>query len=247
MILVSGREYLGPVSRVMRLRAHVPRSQARPPATNVTAIVDIVRAKLLAQGRLLIKDDKQMYSEGDRRHGCDRHRVGVSEDNPKPDPPGCEADVHRVSHIAVEPHHDQSLWRSHRCGRTLSRPPEVPNAAQGHCESEHRGHSRQPSPARCACCFHLEAEPPGQQPEPQREKGPRPPPAPPLSSAIDPQPKAFVASRSFILHRPSCRTPVLAPTAADIASIQTYLTLHFQHFILVFCLSATPACLYLPE
>src|SRR5271165_3618755 len=25
------------------------------------------------------------------------------------------------------------------------------------------------------------------------------------------------------------------------------LTLHFQHFILIFCLSVTPACLYLPE
>jgi len=40
-----------------------------------------------------------MYGEGNGSHGGDR-RVGVSEHEPQPDPPGCEARVYRVPHVA---------------------------------------------------------------------------------------------------------------------------------------------------
>ena len=65
------------------------------------------------------------------------HQVGVSEDHPKPNPSGGEADVHRVAHIAVEAHHYQSLWRIDGCGCAAARPTEVPNAPQRHCKSKY--------------------------------------------------------------------------------------------------------------
>src|SRR5437667_3597828 len=83
----------------------VPGSHARPPAPYVPAILFIIRAELLAQRRLFIQNDKQMHPEGNGCHRGDRYRIGVSENDPQPDPANREAHVHRVTHVAVEAHH----------------------------------------------------------------------------------------------------------------------------------------------
>src|SRR5437660_4097373 len=83
----------------------VPRSRARPPAPYVPAILFVIRAELLAQRRLFIQNDKQMHPEGNGCHRGDRYRIGVSENDPQPDPANREAHVHRVTHVAVEAHH----------------------------------------------------------------------------------------------------------------------------------------------
>src|SRR6266851_1600282 len=115
----------------------IPAPQPRPPAAHVAAILVVLRPELPAQRRLLVKNDKKMDAEGNR---CDRShhsRVGVPENHPQPNPPRCEAQIHGVPYIAIETHHNQSLWRSHRSGRAASGPPEVPDAAQGNSESQH--------------------------------------------------------------------------------------------------------------
>src|SRR5438874_12636261 len=83
----------------------VPGSRARPPAPYVPAILFVIRAELLAQRRLFIQNDKQMHPEGNGCHRGDRYRIGVSENDPQPDPANREAHVHRVTHVAVEAHH----------------------------------------------------------------------------------------------------------------------------------------------
>ena len=79
----------------------VPASHTRPPSIHVPAIIDIVRAELLVQRRLFIEHHKQVYSEGNGPYGGDCHQVGVSEDDPKPNPSSCKAKVHWIPHIAV--------------------------------------------------------------------------------------------------------------------------------------------------
>jgi hypothetical protein len=61
----------------------------------------------------------------------------VSEYNPQSDPTHCEALVHGVPHVAVEADYNQSPRRCDRGWCTVSRPPEVPNAAHGDSESEY--------------------------------------------------------------------------------------------------------------
>src|SRR6266852_6115914 len=150
-----------------RLLQLVPGVQAWPPASHVPAILDVIRSELLAQRGLFIEDNKQMYAEGNRRHGGNRHWVSVSEDDPQPDPKNGQTNIHRVAHIAVKAHHHEVFRWSHRRWCSLSRPPEIPNAAQSNCESQHRRDCRQPSPTRRPRRFHAEAEPLWQQPEPQ--------------------------------------------------------------------------------
>src|SRR5262249_60504543 len=91
--------------------------------------------------------------------------IGVPEDPPQPNPPCCEAHVHGVPHVAVETHYYQSLWRSDRSRCAVSRPPEVPDAAQGNRESQHRRKRSQPTSMCCARHFHAETKPLRQQPE----------------------------------------------------------------------------------
>jgi hypothetical protein len=104
----------------------VPPSDTRPPATHVPTILFVLGPELLAQRRLLVKDHEKMHAEGKCYDGCDRYRVGMPEHNPQPDSADCEAQVHGAPHVAVETHHDQSLRRSDRGRRAVSRPPEVP-------------------------------------------------------------------------------------------------------------------------
>src|SRR5947208_10346330 len=89
-------------SRDLRL---VPASQARPPAPYVPAILFVICPELLAQRRLFIQQDKQMHAERNDCHRGDRYQIGVSENDPQPDPSDCEAHVHRITHVAVEAHH----------------------------------------------------------------------------------------------------------------------------------------------
>src|SRR5213593_1869724 len=82
----------------------VPGSHARPPAPHVPAILFVICPELLAQRRLFIQDDKQMHAERNGCHRGDRYRIGVSENDPQPDPSDAEAHVHLVAHVAVEAH-----------------------------------------------------------------------------------------------------------------------------------------------
>src|SRR5437899_2526238 len=82
-----------------------PASHARPPAHYVPAILFVIRAELLAQRRLFVEENKQMHAESDGCDCRDHSRVGMSENDPQPDPANREAHVHRVTHVAVEAHH----------------------------------------------------------------------------------------------------------------------------------------------
>src|SRR5213594_5164433 len=83
----------------------VPASHARPPAPYVPAILFVIRAELLAQRRLFVEENKQMHAESDGCDCRDHSWVGMSENDPQPDPANREAHVHRVTHVAVEAHH----------------------------------------------------------------------------------------------------------------------------------------------
>src|SRR5580704_13249113 len=91
-------------------------------------------------------------------HGGDDGPVGPSEYYPQTDPSGEEAEVHRVTHVAIESHHHQSLRRSEGRGGSVAGVSEVPHATQGDRETEHRGQSSNPSPGR-AFRVHAEAKP----------------------------------------------------------------------------------------
>src|SRR5437870_12358771 len=80
-------------SRDLRL---VPASQARPPAPYVLAILFVICPELLAQRRLFVEENKQMHAES---HGCDcrdHSRLGMTDNDPQPDPANHEPHVHRV-------------------------------------------------------------------------------------------------------------------------------------------------------
>src|ERR1700733_7934945 len=148
----------------------VPGSRSRPPPTYVPAILFIVSSEFPLPCCVFIKDHEEMYAEGNRHHSSNQCWIGMSKHNPQPDPPRCEAQVHWVSHVAVEPNRHQPLRRSDRSRRSASRPPEVPDAAQRNRESQHRRNCRQPSQIGCPSRCNPETEPPGQQPEPQAEE-----------------------------------------------------------------------------
>src|SRR5438445_2497998 len=76
--------------------AACPSSHTRPPSVHVPAILFVVCPEFPPQSWLFIKDHEQMHGEGNRYDGSNRYWVSVSEHNPQPDPPGCEALVHGV-------------------------------------------------------------------------------------------------------------------------------------------------------
>jgi len=98
-----------------------------------------------------------MYAERNGSDGGDQYGVGVTEHDPKPDPSGCKAQVHRIPHVAIKTNYHQSLRRHDGRWRTPSRPAEVPDAAQSHRKSHYRRNYCQPSPTRSGGCFHAEA------------------------------------------------------------------------------------------
>src|SRR5207244_3919950 len=63
----------------------------------VPAILFVICPELLAQRRLFIQDDKQMHAERNGCHRGDRYRIGVSENDPQPDPSDCEASSRNTS------------------------------------------------------------------------------------------------------------------------------------------------------
>src|SRR5215469_2298723 len=156
-----------PGSWITLLFGLLPGVQARPPTANVAAIFVVVGAEFFAQSRRFIEEHEQMYPEGDGSESSDQPWVGMSEDDPKADPSGGEAEVHWVAHVAVGTDDHQMLRRSDRSGCAAAGPAEVPDAAQGDGETQHGGNSGQPAPARGTGDLHAEAEPVRQQPEPQ--------------------------------------------------------------------------------
>ena len=69
----------------------VPASHARPPAPYVPAILFVIRAELLVQRRLFVEENKQMHAESDGCDCRDHSWVGMSENDPQPDPANREA------------------------------------------------------------------------------------------------------------------------------------------------------------
>ncbi len=63
-----------------------------------------------------------MHAESDCCHGGNREQVGVSEDNPQPDPAHREPNVHGIAHMAVEAYNHQALRRRDRRRSPVSRP-----------------------------------------------------------------------------------------------------------------------------
>src|SRR5579863_1116336 len=101
-----------------------PGVQARRPAAHVVAIFVIGVAEFSAQRRLLVEDDKQMHAESDGRDCGDGCPTCASENNPEADPPRCEADIHRIAHVTVKAHHDQTLRRNKWSGGSAAGPAE---------------------------------------------------------------------------------------------------------------------------
>ena len=77
-------------------------------------------------------------AESHRCDGGNREQVGVSEDNPQPDPARGKAHVHGIAHVAVEAHDHQALRRRDRRWSPVSRPAKIPNTTQRNCESQNR-------------------------------------------------------------------------------------------------------------
>src|SRR5215470_11789617 len=91
----------------------VPARQARPPAANVPTIRLVLSSKFSAERRFFIQDYEQMHAESNCCNGGNREQVGVSEDNPQPNPAHGEAHVHGIAHVAVEAYNHQALRRSY--------------------------------------------------------------------------------------------------------------------------------------
>ena len=108
-----------------------------------------------------------MHAESNGYDGGNREQVGVSKDNPQPDPAYCEPYVHGIAHVAVEAHNYQALRRCDRRRSPVSSPAKIPNATQSNCESQHRREGGEPTPMGSARHLHAEPKPLRQEPEPQ--------------------------------------------------------------------------------
>ena len=70
----------------MSLLGPLPRSNTRPPAGYVPAILFVVCPEFVPQSRLFVESDKQVHAERDDGHRRDRRRISVAKHNPQPDP-----------------------------------------------------------------------------------------------------------------------------------------------------------------
>ena len=111
--------------------------------------------------------------------------------------------------MTVEAHHYQPLRRSNGGGGAASRPPEVPDAAQGNSESQHRRNRSQPSPTCCARHLHAETEPRRQQLEPQGQKRPAHNQRGCSGQPATPVLRCWRPPRLCSRHSPSCGYPVM--------------------------------------
>src|SRR5208282_2790021 len=92
-----------------------------------------------------------------------------SENDPQPNPPAKKSNIHRIPHIPVKSDHHQFLWRSDGRGRSMPGPPKIPDATQGHGETNHSRYCGNPPPAGSRCA-HAKPKQRRQQPEPQTEE-----------------------------------------------------------------------------
>src|SRR5216684_1011427 len=96
----------------------------RYPARHRRAIPIVFFPELLAQRRLLIKDDKQV--------GSQQHADHVDRDVPRVEQPGLssydepDSDVHRVAHEAVQTFDDEDFGRRDRSGCSAANQREAP-------------------------------------------------------------------------------------------------------------------------
>src|SRR5215510_1781395 len=111
----------------------------RYPPRHIPAIFFVLGAELPAQRGFLIEYDEQSDAEYNCESDHNGEQVCLPEDYPQADPSRDETEVHRVPHIPVKAHYNEVLRRNHRCGGAVPRPPEVPYAAERHCEPEDRG------------------------------------------------------------------------------------------------------------
>src|ERR1700690_725544 len=117
-----------------------------------------------------LEQHKQNHGQQDRTHPRDRCQVRPSKHHPQSCPAHEESQIHRVPHVAIEPRHHQRLRRSHWGWRSASRPSEIPHAPERYSETKNRRQRCNPAPTRCSRRVNLKAQPPRQQPEPQRKK-----------------------------------------------------------------------------
>jgi hypothetical protein len=108
-----------------------------------------------------------MHAESNCCDGGNRQYVGVSEDNPQPDPTHCEPFVHGIAHVAVEAYNYQAPRRRDRRRRPVSSPTKIPNATQSDGESQDRREGGKPTPVGSARHLHAKPKPLGQESEPQ--------------------------------------------------------------------------------
>jgi hypothetical protein len=147
-----------------------PRLQLRQPPRHIPAVFLILRAKHPAQRWFLVSQHKQMHSQNYQARHRDRWPVRPPKHQPKPGPSCKESHVHRITHIAVEPHHHQPPRRSDRRRRSVSCAPKVPHTPQCHRKPQHRRRDRDPAPSPRSRCVHMKPQPSRQQPEPQSEE-----------------------------------------------------------------------------
>src|SRR5262249_39353774 len=137
----------------------LPRLQPRPPAAHISAIFEVVLAKLLTQSRLFVENNKKVNAKSSRSRESYGFHAGCSKHDPQPDPSHGEAHIHRISHIAIKSDNHQALRRNEGRRRAASRPAKVPEAAQRHGKPQDRRGCGNPSPALDALQFNPEAEP----------------------------------------------------------------------------------------
>jgi len=129
------------------LRLLVPAFQMGPPAAHILAIPLVVSTKLASERWFFVEDYEQVYAQSNCRYRSNCRHIGVPEYNPQANPTHCEAKVHRVANVTVEADNHQVLRRRDRSGSPVSRPAEIPNAAQSNGKSQNRGQRGQPSPS----------------------------------------------------------------------------------------------------
>jgi hypothetical protein len=147
-----------------------PGVPAGNPARYVPAILVIIRAEHFPECLLFVELHEQNNGNGSYRHHQQCRAARPAKHNPQSDPADEKTHVHWVSYIAIKSDHHQPLRRNKWRRRSASRSAKIPNAAQGHGKTQHRGHGSDPSPFRRTSRRNIKSQPARQQPEPQREE-----------------------------------------------------------------------------
>jgi len=118
-----------------------PGAEAWEPARDVAAVGFVVRAEEFAEVGFFVEADKQGDAEGGDAGDGEGRGVRVAKDDPKAYPAGEEADVHRITDVAVETDDHEALRGSDGSGGAVAGPAEIPDAAKGYGETEDRRNS----------------------------------------------------------------------------------------------------------